>query len=59
MLRLLEKIALLPYTFENDMALESKGMVNIFFLIHVKYNKVEVTGKINKTSTTRLQTTTM
>lgn len=39
MLQLLEKIALLPYAFEGAMALESKEMVNIIFLLHAKYNK--------------------
>lgn len=56
MLQLLEKIALSPYACEGVMASESKETVNIIFLIHAKYNKVEV--KINKTSTTKLKTTT-
>lgn len=58
MLRLLEKITLSPYAFEKDMALDPKGMVNMIILIHVQWNKVNVKGNINRTSTTRLKTPT-
>ena len=53
MLRLSEKTAHSPYAFEKDMA--SDPMVKMIVLIHVKWNKVKVKGKINRTSTTKHQ----
>lgn len=58
MLQLLQKITLSPSAFEKDMASDPKGTVNMIVLIHVQWNKVEVKGNINRTSTTRLKTPT-
>lgn len=58
MLQLLQKITLSPSAFEKDMASDPKGTVNMIILIHVQWNKVEVKGNINRTSTTRLKTPT-